>query len=292
MKREVVQDFLNLPGIAGVALMDGRSRPYFYGIDQTLNFQQKETLSLGIHQVIETTPADFEFFEFQFSGHQIYIYKLDHEMILLVLTREGLVYEEFAEAVEKLKAELRSNYAQAIATFRLLAGTSTLTNSVNRVTNPPDRAMPPAVPPLAHLPFPNGGGLAPTDLQPKAGAIETPSAPQSEIRLKDLLVALNQISEFTQQYLGAMVVANYFKSTRPPLEWLTQFEIDRTGKITLTTTEALQMALSVEQYLAAQEWIAAFSKRCTVVIRDFPTLIQQLDLGDRCRSLLTAPPAS
>ncbi|MBF2080006.1 MAG: hypothetical protein IGR76_16185, partial [Synechococcales cyanobacterium T60_A2020_003] len=85
MNKEVVQDFLNLPGIAGIALMDGRSRPYFFGIDQALNFQQKETLALGIQQVIETTPADFEFFEFQFVGHQIHIYKLSHGIILLVI---------------------------------------------------------------------------------------------------------------------------------------------------------------------------------------------------------------
>ncbi|HEY9816238.1 MAG TPA: hypothetical protein V6D20_10635, partial [Candidatus Obscuribacterales bacterium] len=88
MQREVVQDFLNLPGIEGVALVDGRSRPYFCGVDQTLNFQQKEALAQGIQQVVETTPPDFEFFEFQFTGHQVYIYKLDHGVILLVLTSD------------------------------------------------------------------------------------------------------------------------------------------------------------------------------------------------------------
>lgn len=55
MKQEVVQNFLDLPGIMGVALMDGRSRPFFCGIDQFLNFQQKEALAQGIRQVIETT---------------------------------------------------------------------------------------------------------------------------------------------------------------------------------------------------------------------------------------------
>ena len=103
MKREVVQDFLNLPGIAGVALMDGRSRPYFCGVDQTLNFQQKEALAQGIRQVVDTTPAGFESFEFQFTGHQVYIYKLDQGIILLVLTRDGLVYRDYLQAIAKLK---------------------------------------------------------------------------------------------------------------------------------------------------------------------------------------------
>jgi hypothetical protein len=48
MKREVVQDFLNLPGITGVALIDGRSRPYFHGVEQSLNFQQREALNFNL----------------------------------------------------------------------------------------------------------------------------------------------------------------------------------------------------------------------------------------------------
>ncbi|NJL86600.1 MAG: hypothetical protein HC886_12455 [Leptolyngbyaceae cyanobacterium SM1_1_3] len=66
MKRQVVQDFLNLPGIVGVALMDGRSRPYFCGVEQILNFQQREAIAQGIQQVVETTPVDLQSFSFQF----------------------------------------------------------------------------------------------------------------------------------------------------------------------------------------------------------------------------------
>ncbi len=53
MKQEVIEAFLNLPGVVGIGLMDGHSRPYFYGVDQNLNFQQKEALAHGIQQVIE-----------------------------------------------------------------------------------------------------------------------------------------------------------------------------------------------------------------------------------------------
>ena len=68
MKREVVQEFLGLPGIVGLALMDGRSRPCFYGVSERLNLQQKEALAQGICQVLETTPSSFRTFEFQFAG--------------------------------------------------------------------------------------------------------------------------------------------------------------------------------------------------------------------------------
>ncbi len=132
MKREVIQDFLNLPGIAGVALMDGRSRPYFCGVDQTLNFQQKEALAQGILRVVETIPAGFETFEFQFTGHQVHIYKLEHGIILLVLTRTDLVYADYVKTIKNLKAVLKEDITNAIATFRLIAGNMTLSGVTYR----------------------------------------------------------------------------------------------------------------------------------------------------------------
>lgn len=285
MKKEVVQDFLNLPGIAGVALMDGRSRPYFLGIDQTLNFQQKETLAIGIQQVIETTPADFEFFEFQFIGHQIYIYKLSHGIILLVLIREGLVHSSFIQAVERLRDELQTDYANAIATFRMFAGTATLTGQSYR-TPPTSASMISKAPPSG-----NGATRPPIEAAEPSPAPppSTPSA--SSISPKELLVAMNKISEFTQQYLGATVVSNYLKSSRPPVDWLSQFEIERSGKLTCASLSNLPTSLDATQQQVVQQWIAAFMKRCSIVIRDFPTLIQQIDLDERHKSLLFSKPS-
>ncbi|MBD2089559.1 hypothetical protein H6F67_06800 [Microcoleus sp. FACHB-1515] len=124
MKREVVQDFLNLPGIAGVALMDGRSRPFFCGLDQILSLPQREMLAQGIHQVMITTPANFERFEFQFVRYQVHLYKLAHGLVLLILASVEFDAVHHAQ-IERLKLELQ-DFASAIATFRLLSGTITL----------------------------------------------------------------------------------------------------------------------------------------------------------------------
>lgn len=287
MNKEVVQDFLNLPGIAGIALMDGRSRPYFFGIDQALNFQQKETLALGIQQVIETTPADFEFFEFQFVGHQIHIYKLSHGIILLVLTRDGLVHSSFVQAIAKLKDELQTDYANAIATFRLFAGTATLTGQSYRTQSGLGISAPPAA--SASTEVSKNGTRQPVAQATAGDASRVTSSPQptsASINGNDLLNALNQISQFTQQYLGATVVSNYLKSSRPAVDWLTQFEIERSGKVTCATLGTLSKALDTDQQQAVQQWITAFTKRCSIVIRDFPNLIQQIDLDERQKSLL------
>lgn len=287
MKREVVQDFLNLPGIAGVALMDGRSRPYFCGVDQTLNFQQKEALAQGIRQVVDTTPAGFESFEFQFTGHQVYIYKLDQGIILLVLTRDGLVYRDYLQAIAKLKTALQEDVSTAIATFRLLAGNISLTGqnywkqrSDSSSDSPSDSPFSPS-------------GLATGTNGTKPPIPEPPSPEPAEkanhtILLKEFLIALNHLSQFTTQYLGTAVIVNYWKASQPAAVWASHFQIDRTGQISFVgpDTQRLGQPTSPEEFQWLRAWVNAFIERCSRVIRDFPALIEHTGLTDSERQLL------
>lgn len=316
MNREVVQDFLNLPGIAGVALMDGRSRPYFCGVDQALNFQQKEALAQGIQQVVETTPVGFEFYEFQFTGHRVHIYKLEHGIILLVLTGQELIYHDYLKAIERLKTELQDDVANAIANFRLLAGNVTLSSQsywqrresttttsssakYQTSTAPPatdtastrstrNGAMKPPAAPQPSAPSPNAVPKA----APKAATSSrpTPTAPpakETPINIKEVLAALNHFSQFTTQYLGTTVVTNYWKTTRPDVPWLNNFQVDRSAQISFNGTGANPLQeLDSEQHQWVRDWTAAFIKRCSRVIRDFPTIIEQRALDDRQKTLL------
>nr|WP_290223685.1 hypothetical protein [Trichocoleus desertorum] len=326
MKREVVRDFLNLPGIAGVALMDGRSRPYFCGVDQTLNFQQKEALAQGIRQVVETTPDGFESFVFQFTGHQVYIYKLDHGIILLVLARAQLVYADYSEAIVQLKAALQEDITTAIATFRLLASdvtisgqnywkqridgnpTSTLDSTLatgshafrsgsSALTNPPTSDAEPTA-------TPNGAQISPTpspanpavkvESPPTAAPPEpkpTPSPPSevnASVDLKELLATLNHLSHFTTQYLGTAVITNYWKSSRPDLDWLHNFQVDRSAHLNFSSplAQGTNQLITAEQQQWIQQWVMAFIKRCSQVIRDFPTIVEQRALSDRQKQIL------
>lgn len=313
MRREVVQDFLNLPGIAGVALIDGRSRPYFCGIDQILNFQQKEALAQGIQQVVETTPTGFEFFEFQFTGHQVYIYKLDHGIILLVLTSNSVVAKTYVRAVELLKQELQDDVANAIATFRILAGNITLSNQGywNRRSSPSSLSGTPlsgvAVNPATDLNKTNLGKSKPSNAsenipsrfpeyvppdevtpprQAKPLASSTQVAQAPVILLKDILPALNHLSQFTTQYLGTTVIANYWKSTRPSVEWLDNFQLDRSAQFTFSGVADVNQGISAEEHQCLKEWVTAFIQRCSKVIRDFPLIIEQRALDDQQKMLL------
>ena len=313
MKQEVIKDFLNLPGIAGVALMDGRSRPYFCGVDQTLNFQQKEALAQGILQVIETIPEGFESFKFQFAGHQVHIYKLDHGIILLVLTRDNLVYSDYLLTIKNLKAALREDIVNAIATFRLIAGNVTLSglsyhnsNSVTtqarrteaRANSQPQRIFPttpsttnqgsPPHPPAPSKPVPSQTSRPSVPPAHSNGLQQPAATAKPTTSLSDTLAALNQLSKFTTQYLGTHVIANYWKSTRPEANCLPHLQVDRAAQFSFVEapSESLQRDLNPEEHHFVQEWVAAFIKRCSQVIRDFPVIIQQKALTPEQKSLL------
>ena len=265
MKQGVIQDFLNLPGIAGIALMDRRSRPYFHGLDRSLNFQQKEALAQGILQVIETIPEGFESFEFQFTDQKVHIYKLDRGLILLVLTREALVGSTYAAAITALKRTLQDEIVGTIATLRQAAGSSTLSGLSYR--------KPELTPPLSAL-----------DREP----LSIHKSPFRNYTLADLLAALNHLSQFTSQYLGTYVIVNYWKLTRPSDEWLTQFQVNRSAQFSIGESEAevLAQALTLQQRQWIQNWVAAFIQRCALVIRDFLAIVEQKALDDRQKALL------
>ncbi len=279
MKREVVQDFLNLPGIAGLALIDGRSRPYFYGIPQSLNYQQREALSQGIKQVVETTPSNFERFEFQFTGYRVYIYKLEYGVTLVVLVGHHLILPDYEVAIAHLKQELRQDAGSAIAAFRLTAGTITLNlgpNDPSPIFVLDDGAE---IPPLIAADV-----LPETTASTAGGAANSALAPT----LSEVLIALNEVSLYTTQYLGNTVVGNKWKSTRPPIDWLQQFQIDRSAQITFSGTSPPDATapLTEEQHGWICEWVHTFIQRCSAVILEFAGLLQEHSLTDRQRVIL------
>lgn len=255
--------------------MGRRSRPYFCGVDRTLNFQQKEALTQGILQIFETIPEEFESFKFHFSGNQVYIYKLDHEMILLVVTQADLIYTDYLKTIKNLKATLREDIANAIATFRTIAGATNLPGVTSTTRTTVTSASVSTVREEKQLAQPNLASLSTTALP-------------TTVRLIEAIAALNHLSQFTTQYLGTYVIANYWKSTRPAQDWLNQLQVDRNARISLlnATPQQLQAFLTPEQKMWLQAWVAEFIKRCTQVIRDFPALIEQKALTHEQKALL------
>lgn len=270
MKRQAIQNFVSLPGITGLALMDGRARPFFCGLDTTLNSQQKEALAQGIQQVVETTPADFNAFTFQFSGRQANIYKLTEGVILLVLTNGQAPFEEYRIALDQLQTTLEEDLHNAVATFRLLAGCVTFSH--------PGQGADEA----------SASGPLDEEISPAAAS----GSVAQKVQREEVLTALNHLSDFTTQYLGKVIVANTWKSARPSHAWLVEaFELDRSGHFKLTEQAALteQDSLSPEQHQWLKEWVEAFVERCGKIIRDFATILTEKALDAQQQDLLLFP---
>ncbi|NMF82294.1 hypothetical protein [Nodosilinea sp. P-1105] len=258
MKRQVIQNFLNLPGISGVALIDGRNRPFFFGPDISLNSHQQDVLAQGIQQVVSTTSDNFDTFSFRFTNQLAHIYKLDQGVILLVLMAESQPLADYRSAVSQLKATLMEAPHNVVPTFRLVAGCVTL--------NGPSQNTP---------------------ASPAPGA-ERAELGTLTITFEDTVVALNHLSHSAAQYLGNVIVANTWKQARPANPWLDQFELQPNGSFRVV--EASTTSLTEEQQQWVREWVSAFLQRGGRTIRNFHSLVSDTALTPQEKQLLLSPP--
>jgi len=270
MKKQVILNFLNLPGIVGLGLIDGHSRPYFSGIDRALNFQQKEALTQGIQQVVSTTPPGFESFDFRFAQRDAHIYQLGNGVILLVVTDEQLERASYETTVLDLKETLETDPHSAVSTFRLLAGSTTLNKPFESVAT---SATTPAA------------SASPT---PPAAAVSASTTTPAEHPWRECLAALNVLTDATAQYLGKIVVANTWRNTRPDKKALSDLQIDRGGHFNLKADAAISSSdlISAEDYKMIHNWVAKFVQRCSMIIRDYPEMVLRQCLTDQQRAVL------
>lgn len=323
MSREVIQDFLHLAGIVGIALTNRRMRPYFYGLDSVLD-RTKQALGQGVLQVVENVPEGFESFEFHFANHVVFIYKLKHGLVLLVLTDSDLKPVNYERGIAKIKYLIETDTYNTVAYFKLLLGSVTQqslpSNSWDATRTQPNQSN--VQEPANVVSNPNPEAIASTTAkaistqtqnQPPIAKQATPTTTQSqtaaratasnqaitststksvstktdaqEYKLDELLSALNKLSEFTTQYLGKVVVTNYWKSSRPSsLSWLAEFEVDRNGNISYPKQAAI--ACTADQHQQIRSWVEAYVKRCKQVIRDFDKMLAQDCLSSRQRQIL------
>lgn len=343
MKQEVIQGFLNVPGIAGIALIHGLARPCFYGFTPGFDFSQQDSIAQSIQQVLETTPEGFNSFEFQFDYYRLYLHKLKLGMTLLVLTANQLPRGVYTQEVRRLLLELQLDQDDPIAEFQAImaslpllfqppssleqtdASSTTLpahhnghaapisepeSKSQSKSENKSDITQP-RPEPLEPLPkgvmaealMPEDG--TPEDAIPEASRPEEPlpvplpepsrslesTAIESTVSVQEVLVALNRLSQLTTQYLGTIVVTNYWKASRPEDEWLLHFQIERSAQITFVVQMPSQRlpVLTPDQHQSLQTWVAAFIQRCTRVIRGFAKIVHHA-LTERQKALLLPPP--
>jgi uncharacterized protein YjbI with pentapeptide repeats len=99
---------------------------------------------------------------------------------------------------------------------------------------------------------------------------------KSLMTIEQLLTEFNAIAQCGNRYLGNIMTIKYWKSSRPNnpnnIEWLEKFSIDNSAKITFLGK--LTERITAEQLTFYQLWSEAFIKACSLLIADFPNLIE------------------
>lgn len=98
------------------------------------------------------------------------------------------------------------------------------------------------------------------------------------VKVEDIVVAFNQINQFSSSYLGSTLTFNAWQLTRPKFDWLDNFQLNRNKSITFSgitiqTVDAIQL-----QWL--QEWVTAFIYQISQTIKDFAISVEQKRIGE------------
>lgn len=91
--------------------------------------------------------------------------------------------------------------------------------------------------------------------------------------LDDVVAAMNSLSQVTSRYLGPQLVANHWRTHQlEDIDWLEKFYIAADGTISVEDTSP---ELSPTQLAEIRLWAQRFHQRCTRIIRDYDTLVEQ-----------------
>lgn len=258
MLEENIQQFLNFSGVLGlgIVLFNSHLQPYLYFKEQLT--ESKQSLTQSIIRLIEPTvksPKGFDSFEFPVRGYYAYIYYINPQIILLVVTLKNIAAIKLL-AANFLQTALQKDVDNAITTFKFLANNSA-----------PSIAVPPAL----------------TAAKFKLDS-DSATASQENVTIKDFLELLNHLSEFTSKYMGAKLTINCWQLSRPEFEWLEHFQIDIYPKITFAGEITADVIALQKHWL--KEWCFGFIRQGCKIIKDLPILIDEKCLNEREKLLL------
>ncbi len=232
MQYQLIQNFLQLPGIIGFSLIpldpdNSLEQACSVGLPEGQGSEQQFLLLQGIQQIISTTPASLEFCMFQFGSHQVELHKVESRAVLLVLS-EGPLSSDYSKAVSELMQFIKADYSALVESIRGLRA----------------------------------------EAEDKLSELSTP-VPTA--RLGDVVAAMNSLNLVTSRYLGPQLVANHWR-TFQEAPWLNKFSIDADGTVSVLEQD---QQLSPEQLAEIRLWTQRFHQRCTRIIRDYDTLLEQ-----------------
>ncbi|MGF1523774.1 MAG: hypothetical protein ACFBSF_15770 [Leptolyngbyaceae cyanobacterium] len=286
MKKSVIEAFLDLPGMLGLALIDKHSYWCVDGTNRLPSLQQSDIAIQGIQQIISTTPADLRSFDFWFSHENVRIYKLGNDRILLVLTNKELNFSHYQTAITEVQQALLTDTENAVGLLQTLSNrqASSSAQAPLKQSFPPVSSWRPSAPPRSH-----SEKLPTVSSAPSITSVPPlPSILRTTYDWETGIASLNALTNGTAKYLGPTVTANAWRATRPESPRLEKLQCDREGhfKYRFDAADSSDGIISIEEHELLEQWVQAFIKRCSLIIRDYPTTVLQQSLEDSQRAML------
>lgn len=261
---EIIRDFLTVPGIAGIALInpliDGYPSPRLYSTDPKLEIHQPKVFLANVSHILRTLTPEVQQLDFFFGTYRVYVCRMGSGLTVVVLTHRDLKWRNSSEALRSFCQTVQSHLKASIPLLEAWAFAQ------NHQLN-----YPPTEP---HW------DAATIDLcLPSPASLPSPSLPL----LQDYLNAFNHLSNIAAQYLGGTIISNQVKRSRPQGETLAMITIVAKGQL----VNDVDRLLSQEELQALRQWTQDFRGQCSRIIRDFDTTVQTAGLTKEEAMLLT-----
>lgn len=105
----------------------------------------------------------------------------------------------------------------------------------------------------------------------KKSALNTPR--KQKVTVEELVATFNLVTHCSKQYLGSSLTEKYFESSRPSFDWLENFQINKSAQITFSGVRG--SVVTTLQLKWFEKWVNSFIKNCSLIVHDFPHIIEQ-----------------
>jgi hypothetical protein len=261
---EIIRDFLTVPGIAGIALIDGYPTPRLYSADPNLEIHQPKVFLANVTQILRTLTPQVQQLDCFFGTYRLYIRRMGLGFTVAVLTHRDVKWRNSSEDIRPFCQAVQSHLKASIP---LLEDWASARNNHQLDSSSQKEA---------HWDTVSTEVLAPS---PPLLPVANPTLPL----LQDYLNASNHLSTIAAQYLGSTIIGTQVKRSRPQGEILSMITIVAKGQL----TSEVDRVLSPEELQALRQWTQDFRGQCSRIIRDFDTIAQAAGLTKEEVALLT-----
>lgn len=101
-------------------------------------------------------------------------------------------------------------------------------------------------------------------------------ATTKKVTIGELANNFENIAGIVSKYLGGTITAKNFEDSKPDVEWLKNFTMDKTGKVSFEDSPTHQATTMQLKWF--EKWTNAFVKKCSLIVQDLPDIIQEKHL--------------